>query len=708
MARPARPADHQGESAALVQLARHMATSPSTILQKLTDTAMELCRAGSAGVSLEERHEGKDIFRWRAVSGRLTPFLGGTMPRDFSPCGVTVDRGTTQLMRHIVCHYQYVSGLAMPVDEVLLVPFFRGARPVGTLWIVSHEKTEFFDAEDARLMRSLAEFASAAIETLATLKSAEQTRFQLDEMQVQLEAALVAGSIATWAWNIPQDRLYADAYCARLFAVSEEHARGGPLASYVEAIHPEDRDQVNARIHQAIENGGTYEAEYRLRHPGADHQWVIARGKVLRNAQGEAVHMAGVIMDITEHKKAQLARETQQETLWAREREINAALREARDQALAASRAKDDFLAALSHELRTPLNPVLLLASDLAENADYPAEVRADFETVRKNVELEARLIDDLLDLTRITNGKLKLDTILVDLHAIARDAEEKVAADAQDKNITLHWDLAAGRSLVQGDPVRLQQVFWNVLKNAVKFTPHGGAIRIESRNPPAGGEVHLEVHDSGIGIAPEELATIFDAFAQGAHAGSHVFGGLGLGLAISQRIMQMHSGRIVASSPGGGQGSCFSIQMPAADVALRPVSEVRPPAAAAPPACLNILLVEDHAPTRQILERLLTRRGHHIAPAGSGQEAREQVRTQEFDLIICDVGLPDTDGHTLLHELTLLRPGLAAIAMTGYGTENDVQKSDQAGFLMHLTKPVSIARLEEALRSIQARRTDA
>ncbi|MDI1313653.1 ATP-binding protein [Prosthecobacter sp.] len=335
-----------------------------------------------------------------------------------------------------------------------------------------------------------------------------------------------------------------------------------------------------------------------------------------------------------------------------------------------------------------------------------PPRCGPHFETVRKNVELEARMIDDLLDLTRITNGKLKLDVILVDLQAIVQDALEKVAADAQEKNIHIQWELGAAFSHVQGDPVRLQQVFWNVLKNAVKFTPYGGSIRIVSQNPTGTREIQVAVHDSGVGIAAEDLDSLFDAFSQGAHAGSHVFGGLGLGLAIAQRMMQMHAGRIVASSAGEGQGACFAIHMPVTETPARQQEAAVPPAAA-PSAGLCILLIEDHLPSRQILERLLIRRGHAITTAGSGQEACEQVKTQDFDLVICDVGLPDTDGHTLLTDLCQLRPGLPAIAMTGYGSEDDVEKSDRAGFLMHLTKPVSISRLDEALRSIPTRRLE-
>ncbi|HEY1050128.1 MAG TPA: ATP-binding protein [Prosthecobacter sp.] len=713
--RPARAPDHQTESAALVALTKCLAESPGTLLQKLTETAMTLCRAESAGISIEEVHEGQEIFRWRAVSGRLSPFLNGTMPRRFSPCGDTVDRSCPQLMQDGVLYYPYMSGLQMPVREVLLVPFYRGQKPVGTMWIVAHEETGVFEAEDARLIGSLCQFASAAVEVLETLEAAEKTRRELAEVKSKLESALEAGAIATWSWDVNTNRVHVDPYCAALFSVSDEDANGGPVESYVAAMHPDDRDRVAAQIQASIQRDEPYDTEYRVRSRDGE-RWVLARGKVLRDAEGRSSQFAGVLADITARKEQEMRHDQQEQQLREREREIREALREARDEALAASRAKDEFLAALSHELRTPLNPVLLLASDAASNPAYPAMVRADFDTVRKNVELEARLIDDLLDVTRIASGKLKLDTALCDVHAVLRDAVAKVQADADEKNISLRWELEATHPRVNGDAVRLQQVFWNVLKNAVKFTPVGGVIRMQSRDLGEEGQIQVQIHDNGIGIQPDDLARIFDAFAQGAHpsgGGMPLFGGLGLGLAISQRIMQMHSGRITATSGGSAQGSCFSIEMPIVAVTQTSTSTSDTEATAATPAVgkanasgmsrLSILIVEDHAPSRQVLERLLVRRGHQVTPAGCGREACEHVADRDFDLVVCDVGLPDTDGHTLLQQLHRLRPGLPAIALTGYGTESDVRKSDVAGFITHLTKPVSIARLEAAMGGIKA-----
>ncbi len=238
-----------------------------------------------------------------------------------------------------------------------------------------------------------------------------------------------------------------------------------------------------------------------------------------------------------------------------------------REMAEAAGRAKDDFLAVLSHELRTPLNPVLLIASDSAENDELAPAVRAQFKTILQNIEVEARLIDDLLDMTRINNGKLTLRKETVNAHAVLHEAIRTVQVDITAKGIRLSANLASEQSMVLADPVRLQQIFWNVLKNAVKFTPEGGRITIETFLTTGRDRINVAITDTGIGMNSEELSRIFSAFSQGDHnqENSSRFGGLGLGLAISRKLVEFHSGQISASSKGRDHGSTFSIELPLA-----------------------------------------------------------------------------------------------------------------------------------------------
>ena len=386
-------------------------------------------------------------------------------------------------------------------------------------------------------------------------------------------------------------------------------------------------------------------------------------------------------------------------------------IREARDAAERASRAKDDFLAALSHELRTPLNPVLLLASESAADPSLTPQLRHDFDLIAKNVALEAHLIDDLLDLTRITRGKLVIETRPVAVRQILQDAAANVQAEVHEKQLTLVLNLGAGNPVVVGDPVRLQQVFWNILKNAAKFTPTQGRITLSTRTVAPAGPFVIEITDNGAGMTPDELARIFDAFAQGDHAtvGSpHRFGGLGLGLAISRSLVELHSGTIRASSAGLGQGSTFTIELPlAATQAGEEATEgapTTPSRASRNPhtAGLRILLVEDHSPTRAVLSNLLEARNHRVTTASTVGEGKKFGMTQDFDLLITDIGLPDGDGYELMKELGPQR-GLKAIALTGYGAEQDVARARAAGFIAHLTKPVSVVTLDGVLDTVMS-----
>jgi len=395
------------------------------------------------------------------------------------------------------------------------------------------------------------------------------------------------------------------------------------------------------------------------------------------------------------------------------------ALKRARDEAMAASRAKDDFLAALSHELRTPLNPVLLLASAAAANTELPLNIREDFELIRRNVDLEARLIDDLLDLTRITHGKLKLEQRPCDAQTILKDALANVSAEVIDKRLQLKCRFETHSTCVLGDSVRLQQVFWNLLKNAVKFTPAEGTITLTTRCDNT--RLIIELADTGIGMEPEEIARVFKAFSQGEHAtnGSshHRFGGLGLGLAISKMLVELHGGKIHTRSDGRNRGSTFVVELPLAAAdrpeTLKPTQKTAPrphslhpfsangKAVAARASLRRVLLVEDHGPTRLTLTHLLKRRDFEVAAAKTAAEAQRLAQAGDFALVISDVGLPDRNGYELMAELRALKPDLPGIALSGYGMEDDLVRSRAAGFSVHLVKPITIEVLEDAIARV-------
>ena len=417
-------------------------------------------------------------------------------------------------------------------------------------------------------------------------------------------------------------------------------------------------------------------------------------------------------------------------------------LQQAMERAEAASEAKDHFLATLSHELRTPLTPVLAIASVLEEEARLPGYVREHLAMIRRNVELEARLIDDLLDLTRISRDKIELRPQPTDVRELLRDALRTCCQqDIDSGRVHVESDFAAASHQVRADAPRLSQVFWNLLNNAVKFTPDGGRVEIRTRDED--GQLTISVADTGAGIEPAELSHIFDAFVSFDHgepAFSPHAGGLGLGLAISRAIVELHGGTIRAESAGRGRGATFTVILPlmtgvpepaagvegaatgdgALPAAAATVSANPAGAAAGSPGAgtpdddaqaaaggLRILLVEDHPDTAAVMADLLGGFGHQVTVAGGVAAALAAVadlanddHPPPLDLVISDLGLPDGNGHELMRELSV-RYGLKGIALSGYGMEEDRNKSLQAGFSRHLTKPIHPSALREVIREV-------
>ena len=396
----------------------------------------------------------------------------------------------------------------------------------------------------------------------------------------------------------------------------------------------------------------------------------------------------GFVLDLTERKRSE------------------AALQEAKETAESASLAKDQFLAMLSHELRTPLTPVLLMATAMLEESDLPTEFRSILDLTRRNVQLEARLIDDLLDITRISRGKLDLNREVVDVHSLIEQAIEICQEEIRSNDLTLDLNLDAESYCVDGDPARLQQVFWNLIKNAVKFTPRGGRISIKteqasSTSSNGSPRLRVEVRDTGIGIEAHTLPKIFDAFEQGNSSTRKRFGGLGLGLAISRSVVAAHGGTISATSEGESKGSCFTLELvttstpataPQAPPLLsRKVSIPRP---------LRILLVEDNKETLRYLSWILGQHQHQVRTADCMARAIEAANETSFDLVISDIELPDGSGLELMQRLGG-GSDFPGIALSGFGSEDDVQLSKAAGFSEHLTKPIDFLKLEETIYNV-------
>lgn len=381
----------------------------------------------------------------------------------------------------------------------------------------------------------------------------------------------------------------------------------------------------------------------------------------------------------------------------AEERNLRLKAESARAEAEAANAAKDRFLAMLSHELRTPLSPVLHSVTLLNGSPDTTPEVRDLLETIRRNVLLEARLIDDLLDLARIRNGKLQLDLQPADAHQLMHHALEICGPEISAHGLRVDVHMDAGRCGLRADPARIQQIFWNLINNSIKHTQPGGVITIATSNDTAAGKVQIKVTDTGSGIEREKLSRIFDAFEQGGeHEASK---GLGLGLAISKALAEFHGGTIAASSEGAGKGATFVVTLPVANVGAVPaapaqgegVGETKP---------LRLLVVDDHRDTVVTLRALLRRRGYEVRSAESVTAALEAAEDFAFDVLVTDIGLPDGSGVGLFERLKKIpaHRDIRGVAVSGFGMDEDIARSKTAGFTEHLTKPIDFSLLERCL----------
>jgi PAS domain S-box-containing protein len=424
------------------------------------------------------------------------------------------------------------------------------------------------------------------------------------------------------------------------------------------------------------------DVEVRVRRREGDWERVYSYGgSLVPRENGEPAMAVLTISDATQRKQAEL--------------ELHAARAAAEE----ASRAKDQFIAVLSHELRTPLTPVLMGVALLEADPRLAGRSREMLEVMRRNVELESRLIDDLLDVTRGTHGKVLLQRRRVALCTVIDRAVETCRPDIEARRLHFGVDLGPRPYLIDADPERLQQVFWNVLKNAVKFTPPGGCLGVRCR--PHDGHAVVDVVDSGAGIDPAELDEIFAPFVQAHRGASLPFAGLGLGLTIARSLIELHGGTIEARSEGIGKGATFRVRLPilshgAAEVGLHLAATPEPPRLR---RALRILLVDDHGDTAETMAMILQLEGgHRVRTAGEVAQALDILSTQTFDVLISDLGLPDRSGLELVREMRSRGDRTPAIAISGFGQEADLAASRAAGFGAHLVKPVDPRRLLEAI----------
>jgi PAS domain S-box-containing protein len=477
----------------------------------------------------------------------------------------------------------------------------------------------------------------------------------------------------------------------RLFGYTAPELIGKNIRLLIPLERQSEEDLILARIRRR-ERIDHFETE-RVTKDGRRVSISLTVSPVL-DESGAIIGVSKIARDITERQTA----------LAERDRLLEAE-RAARSEAERASRVKDDFVAMVSHELRTPLNAILSWTQLMMRGRQDPAILERGLQVVARNTRIQAQLISDLLDISRIVAGKLQLEIQNVDVESIVRDAVETLRQDADAKGIEVATSLEA-TGAISGDPGRIQQIVWNLLSNAIKFTPQHGHVRVTLSG--TGTHVRLTVADDGAGIRPEYLAHIFERFHQADRSITRRYGGLGLGLAIVKHLVEVHGGSVEAKSAGEGLGATFTVLFPSSGFELDSEGAHAPRAGrdlweGVTLAAMRVLVVEDEPDTRDFLKRLLEGHGAQVIAAASVKEALMLLQSDAPDLLISDIGLPDVDGYELVHQIrasSAVSRGIPAIALTAYARAEDRMRAMRAGYQVHIAKPVEPAELLAAVAS--------
>ncbi|MEH2193792.1 MAG: ATP-binding protein [Nostoc sp.] len=497
-----------------------------------------------------------------------------------------------------------------------------------------------------------------------------------------------------------------DGYCTYLskswYDFTDQSEETGLGFGWLNVVHPEDYNDVRNIFLEANSHCSAFRIEYRLRRKDDVYRWTIDAANPWFGVDGEFKGYIGSVIDITERKAAEAERDRLLELEQA-----------ARTEAETANRIKDEFLAVLSHELRSPLNPILGWARLLQTREFQPAEIKKAIATIERNAKLQAQLIEDLLDVSRILQGKLNLKMFPVNLVLVIEAGLETVRLAAEAKNIQIQTMLDASLGQVLGDSDRLQQVIWNLLSNAVKFTPEEGKINIQLERIDS--QAQITVSDTGRGISPEFLPHVFEYFRQADGTTTRRFGGLGLGLAIVRHLVELHGGTIWAESLGEGQGAIFTVRLPLIKKELTPKQQINinPLNPSSPDKILTgiqILVVDDDDDTREFHRFVLEEAGARVIAVASAKEALKVFAESELDILLSDIGMPETDGYMLMRQVRALQPKQAkqipAIALTAYAGEINQQQALASGFQKHLSKPVEPDELVKAIATLIDRNT--
>lgn len=476
---------------------------------------------------------------------------------------------------------------------------------------------------------------------------------------------------------------------------------------WAQTVHPEDLDRVTKQWSQVAASGENYEVQYRLRDRDGNYRWHLERARAVRDKKGDVIRWFGVCIDIHEQIVIQKQMNDTANILRTGQEELKQALMKAET----AGKMKDEFLATLSHELRTPMSAILGWAEFLTSKARSPEVVKQGLDTIHRNAILQSELISDLLDVSRIICGKFQLSSEVILVTDVVERTVDSCRLMAAEKGIVIEVGEGGEEAKVIGDSSRIQQILWNILTNAIKFTHRGGDIRVFTAVNQD--RVDITVRDTGVGISAEFLPHVFERFRQADSSITRQYGGMGLGLAIVRHLAEMHEGSIRAESEGIGKGATFIVSLPLAKgeelrqldgVALSLAPEIdEAPDCGLDLSGFRILIVDDAIDTLLLLQQVLSVDGAEVLMAHSAAEAFQLFTDNFVDLIISDIGMPGEDGYQLMqrirsHERERDLFSIPAVALTAYARETDIRKSREAGFNRHLAKPLTPKRLHALL----------
>jgi PAS domain S-box-containing protein len=650
--------------AACLSLARAVseATSADEIYAAALDALEQTLSVSRAAVLLFDADGVMRFTAWRGLSNTYRGAVEGHSPwTPDTPNPQSIVISDVAKDRSLEAHRAAID--AEGIAALAFIPLVSLGRVIGKFMLYYDAPHSVSDEE-----RQLAEVIAAQVAFALARTHAEQSSRVSEE---RLRFALDSAAMGTWLLDLRSRTM---TWCGNLERIHgyDPGAFDHTFETYEHIIHDDDRARVLTSIQWAIDGGKPYDIEYRVVGGDGRVRWVESKGRV-EYEDGRAVRMTGICMAVTRRKEAEFAR-----------------LADAHE----ANQLKDQFLATLSHELRTPLNAIIGWIHMLERDMASPERVRYAIDIIRRNAKLQAQLIEDILDVSRIITGKLTIEPQVLSVAGLVDTTVSGLLPAAALKQIQLTPEIPDQLPAIEGDPKRLQQVLGNVISNAIKFTPEQGSVTV--RCEVSGGWVVIDVEDSGCGIARELLPHIFDRFRQGDSRSTRRHGGLGLGLAIARHLVELHGGDIQAYSEGNGKGTTFRIRLPIAAGARfvdRGYGTTGEPAVDL--SGCNVLVVDDLDDSRELLVRIFRQWGAQVLQCSSAHTALTAISSRSVDLLVADIAMPDFDGYDLIERVRRLDDGAAripAIAVTAYARREDRDRALAAGYNGHCPKPLDTA----------------